>query len=40
MNVTKNALTEALNYLNEYPKSSLKKDDLIDIFNEMFNEKI
>lgn len=39
MNVTKNALTKALNYLNEYPKSSLKKDDLIDIFNEMFNGK-
>lgn len=39
MNVTKNALTKALNCLNEYPKSSLKKDDLIDIYNEIFNEK-
>ena len=39
MNVTKNALTKALNYLNEYPKSSLKKDDLINIFNQMFNRK-
>lgn len=29
MNVTKKALIEALNYLNEYPKSSLKKNDLI-----------
>lgn len=39
MNVTKNALTKALNYLNECPKSSLKKDDLIDIYNEIFNKK-
>lgn len=39
MNVTKNALIEALKYLNEYPKSSLKKDEIIDIFNKMFNEK-
>ena len=39
MNVTKNAITKALNYLGEYPKSSLKKDDLFEIFNEMFKEK-
>ena len=40
MNVTKNALIEALNYLNEYPKSSLKKDDLILELNKMYNENI
>ena len=39
MNVTKNTITKALNYLNEYPKSSLKKDELIDIYNKMFDKK-
>ena len=39
MNVTKNTITKALNYLNEYPKSSLRKDELIDIYNKMFDKK-
>ena len=40
MNVTKNKLIEALNYLNEYPKTSLKKDDLISELNKIYNENI
>lgn len=40
MNVTKKALIEALNYLNEYPESSLKKNDLILELNKMYNENI
>lgn len=39
MNVTKNAITKALKYLNVYPKSSLKKDELIDIYNKLFDKK-
>lgn len=40
MNVTKKALIEALNYLNEYPESFLKKNDLILELNKMYNENI
>ena len=40
MNVTKNKLIKALNYLNEYPKTSLKKDDLILELNKIYNENI
>ena len=39
MNVIKNAITKALNYLNVYSKSSLKEDELIDIYNKMFDKK-
>lgn len=40
MNVTKNKVIEALNYLGEYPKLSLKKDELIEKLNEIYGKKI
>lgn len=40
MNVTKNKLIKALNYLNEDPKSSLKKEELILELNKIYNENI
>ena len=40
MNVTKNKLIEALNYLGEFPKTSLKKDELIEELNKIYNENI
>ncbi len=40
MNVTKNKIIEALSYLGEYPKSSLKKQELIEKLNEIYSEKM
>ena len=40
MNVTKNKLIEALNYLGEFPKISLKKDELIEKLNQFYNKNI
>ncbi len=38
INVTKNKLTKALEYLGEYPKSSLKKDELIELLEDLYSE--
>ena len=38
INVTKNKVIKALNYLGEYPKSSLKKDELIKLLEDLYNE--
>lgn len=40
MNVTKNKLIEALNYLGEFPKISLKKDELIEKLNQFYDKNI
>ena len=40
MNVTKNKLIEALNYLGEFPKISLKKDELIEKLNRFYDKNI
>ena len=39
INVTKNKVIKALEYLGEYPKSSLKKDELIKLLEDLYNEK-
>ena len=38
VNVTKNKVIDALKYLGEYPKSSLKKDELIKILEDLYDE--
>lgn len=38
MNVTKNKVIKALKFLGEYPKSSLKKDELINLLENLYNE--
>ena len=40
MNVTKNKLIEALNYLGEFPKTSLKKDKLIEKLDQIYDKDI
>ena len=40
INVTKNKLIEALNYLGEFPKTSLKKEELIKMLDEIYGENI
>ena len=40
MNVTKNKLIEALNYLGEFPKTSLRKDELIEELNKIYGRDI
>ena len=40
MNVTKNKLIEALNYLGEFPKTSLKKDELIEKLDQIYDKDI
>lgn len=40
MNVTKNKLIEALNYLGEYTKTSLKKDELLEKLNQFYDKNI
>ena len=40
MNVTKNKLIEALNYVGEFPKISLKKDELIEKLNQFYDKNI
>ncbi len=35
INVTKNKVIKALEYLGEYPKSSLKKDELIKLLEDL-----
>lgn len=40
MNVTKNKIIEALNYLGEFPKTSLKKDELLTQLNNIYNEEV
>ncbi len=38
VNVTKNKIIKALKYLGEYPKSSLRKDELIELLEDLYNE--
>ena len=40
MNVTKNKLIEALNYLGEFPKTALKKDELIEKLDQIYDKDI
>lgn len=38
INATKNKVIKALHFLGEYPKSSLKKDELIKLLEDLYNE--
>ena len=40
MNVTKNKLIEALNFLGEFPEKSLKKEELIKKLNQIYDKEI
>lgn len=40
MSITKNKLIEALNYLGRFPEKSMKKDELLEMLNNMYSENI